>query len=314
MPDLFVRGNDAVAINPADGTDFHLTEHGSDWLWAAFSLFALSTLVSVGLSYSKPRSKRLFYNINSIALLVMSVTYFTTASNLGWTSIQAEFNHVQVSDQTVEPGFRQIFYARFVGWFLAFPLVIVNYATLFSLDWSNLVFTVATQWMTVIGLLIGSLIKSTYKWGYFTFGAFGFILEAVELMWYFRRSANEADFAKAGIVLTSLSTLLLMLYPVAWGLSYGGNVIQPDSEAVFFGVLDVCFFVILGAIFLFFASGVDYTSYGIATLGRPVLHRTNYMRPGAATVSSPAAKEAALNNNNNNRHSGETAADPNQAV
>ena len=311
MPDLFVRGNDAVAINPADGTDFHLTEHGSDWLWAAFSLFALSTLVSVGLSYSKPRSERLFYNINSIALLVMSVTYFTTASNLGWTSIQAEFNHVQVSDQTVEPGFRQIFYARFVGWFLAFPLVIVNYATLFSLDWSNLVFTVATQWMTVIGLLIGSLIKSTYKWGYFTFATFGFILEAVQLLYFFRNSAIETGFSKAGAVLTFSSSLLLMLYPLAWGLSYGGNVIQPDSEAVFFGVLDVCFFVILGAAFIYFTSGINYSSYGFATLGRPVLHRATYARPGSATVSSPAAKEAAIDNN---RHSGETAADHHPTV
>ena len=210
MPALFVRGNEAVAINPADSTDFHLTEHGSDWLWAAFSLFALSTLVSVALSYNKPRSERLFYNINTIALLVMSVTYFTTASNLGWTSIQAEFNHVKVSNQTTEPGFRQIFYARFVGWFLAFPMFLVNYATLFSLDWSNLVFTVGTQWMTVIGLLIGSLIKSTYKWGYFTFGAFGFILEAVQLLWFFRRSANWSR------VLPRLVPLLLLCQRSFW--------------------------------------------------------------------------------------------------
>ena len=276
MPALFARGNDAVAINPADGTDFHLTEHGSDWLWAAFSLLALSTLVSVALSYTKPRSERLFYHINTIALLVMSVTYFTTASNLGWTTIQAEFNHVTVSNQTTEPGFRQIFYARFVGWFLAFPMVLVNYATLFSVDWSSLIFTVAAQWMTVIGLLIGSLIKSTYKWGYFTFATFGFILEAVQLLYYFRNSAIETGFSKAGAVLTFSSSLLLMLYPLAWGLSYGGNVIQPDSEAVFFGVLDVCFFVILGAAFIYFTSGINYSSYGFATLGRPVLHRATY--------------------------------------
>ena len=311
MPALFVRGNDAVAINPADGTDFHLTEHGSDWLWAAFSLLALSTLVSVALSYTKPRSERLFYHINTIALLVMSVTYFTTASNLGWTTIQAEFNHVTVSNQTVEPGFRQIFYARFVGWFLAFPMVLVNYATLFSVDWSNLIFTVAAQWMTVIGLLIGSLIKSTYKWGYFTFATFGFILEAVQLLYFFRNSAIETGFSKAGAVLTFSSSLLLMLYPLAWGLSYGGNVIQPDSEAVFFGVLDVCFFVILGAAFIYFTSGINYSSYGFATLGRPVLHCATYARPGSATVSSPAAKEAAIDNN---RHSGETAADHHPTV
>ncbi|KAF5098638.1 hypothetical protein D0Z00_001981 [Geotrichum galactomycetum] len=89
-----------------------------------------------------------------------------------------------------------------------------------------------------------------------------------------------------------------MLYPVAWALSYGGNVIQPDSEAVFFGVLDLSFFVILGAIFLFFTKGVDFSAHGIATLGSPVLHRSSYINP----TSSSATKEAALD-----RHSGETA-------
>lgn len=309
MPALFIRGNDAVIINNSEGADFHLTEHGSDWLWAAFSVFALSTLLSAGLSYTKPRAERLFYNITSVALLIMSVSYFTTAANLGWAPVHAEFNHVTVANQATEPGFRQVFYVRFIAWFLAFPLVILNYATLFSLDWSNVFFTIATQWMTVLGLLIGSVVQSTYKWGYFTFATAGFLLEAVQLLWFFRRSAIETDFAKAGNILTSLSTLLLMLYPIAWALSYGGNVIQPDSEAVFFGVLDICFFVILGAVFLFFTNGIDFTAHGIATLGHPVLHRSTYVRPGSATVSAPATKEAALE-----RHSGETAADPQQAV
>lgn len=33
---------------------------------------------------------------------------------------------------------------------------------------------------------------------------------------------------------------LWLLYPVCWGLCEGGNVISPDSEAVFYGVLDFC--------------------------------------------------------------------------
>ncbi|KAF5100632.1 hypothetical protein D0Z03_000780 [Geotrichum reessii] len=297
MPSLLVRGNDAVVINNSDGANFHLTDHGSDWLWAAFSVFALSALLSTGLSYTKPRAERLFYNITSVALLIMSVSYFTTASNLGWAPVQAEFNHVTVADQTTEPGFRQVFYARLIAWFLAFPLTAINYATLFSLDWSNLFFTIATQWMMVIGLLVGSIVRSTYKWGYFTFAVVGFLLQAVQLLWFFRRSAIETGFATAGNSITLLSTLLMMLYPIAWALSYGGNVIQPDSEAVFFGVLDICYFVVLGATFLFFTSGIDFSAQGITALDTPILHRSNY-----AKSSDAANKEAALN-----RHSGETA-------
>lgn len=32
---------------------------------------------------------------------------------------------------------------------------------------------------------------------------------------------------------------LWCLYPIAWGLSEGGNVIPSDSEAIFYGVLDL---------------------------------------------------------------------------
>jgi len=31
-----------------------------------------------------------------------------------------------------------------------------------------------------------------------------------------------------------------MLYPLAWGLCEGGNVIPSDSEAMFYGILDQC--------------------------------------------------------------------------
>lgn len=36
-----------------------------------------------------------------------------------------------------------------------------------------------------------------------------------------------------------LTLVLWTLYPVAWGVCEGGNVIAPDSEAVFYGILDV---------------------------------------------------------------------------
>ena len=47
--------------------------------------------------------------------------------------------------------------------------------------------------------------------------------------------------------------LVWILYPVAWGLSEGGNVIQPDSEAVFYGILDLITFGLMPTILIFFA-------------------------------------------------------------
>lgn len=47
------------------------------------------------------------------------------------------------------------------------------------------------------------------------------------------------DVYKCYLTCGILTLFLWTLYPVAWGLCESGNVIAPDSEAVFYGVLDV---------------------------------------------------------------------------
>jgi len=37
-----------------------------------------------------------------------------------------------------------------------------------------------------------------------------------------------------------LTLFIWLMYPIAWGLCEGGNVIPPDSEAIFYGILDFC--------------------------------------------------------------------------
>lgn len=39
--------NDALDSNPPNA-DYHLSNHGSDWLWAVFALFGLSLLAVIG--------------------------------------------------------------------------------------------------------------------------------------------------------------------------------------------------------------------------------------------------------------------------
>jgi hypothetical protein len=49
----------------------------------------------------------------------------------------------------------------------------------------------------------------------------------------------------------TLTLVLWILYPVAWGVCEGGNYIAPDSEAVFYGVLDILAKPVFGALLLF---------------------------------------------------------------
>jgi len=55
---------------------------------------------------------------------------------------------------------------------------------------------------------------------------------------------------------------LWFLYPIAWGLSEGGNVIAPDSEAVFYGILDILAKPVFGALLIWGHRGIEPARLG----------------------------------------------------
>lgn len=115
---LFKRENQALQINnyrvngsPVDPDS--ITTHGSDWYWAVCSVMTVATLTFVGLSVTKPRSKRIFHYITAGVTMVAAIAYFSMASNLGWTAIPVEFYR---NNSQVHGRYREIFYVRYIDW------------------------------------------------------------------------------------------------------------------------------------------------------------------------------------------------------
>lgn len=78
--------------------------------------------------------------------------------------------------------------------------------------------------------------------GFYTIGCVAMFYVFYELAFVGRKHANALG-KDVGRVFTTCGVLTLviwMMYPIAWGVSEGGNVISSDSEAVFYGVLDFC--------------------------------------------------------------------------
>ena len=266
MLDLYKRsGNDVLEVNPVSDTiDIHITNHGSDWLWAAFSVFGLLAVINVFIFFftsSHNRTlKRAVFVAPFLISVVMSVTYFTYASNLGYAGVPVEFHHVLTK---LGLNVRQIFYVKFIGYFLSWPFV------LYEIEIANNTLDVSSRTSTgetagalihvvvglftklfctevmVLGLLIGVLIESTYKWGYFTFATFGALVAIILVLLNTFESRKSVKSNKFATLLILFQLPVWLLYPVAWGLSEGGNRIQPDSEAVFYGVLDLVTFAII---------------------------------------------------------------------
>ena len=77
--------------------------------------------------------------------------------------------------------------------------------------------------------------------GYFVFGMLAFLFVAYTVVFEGRAHARALgnDIAKVYTICGVWTIFLWFLYPIAWGISEGGNVISSDGEAIFYGILDV---------------------------------------------------------------------------
>ncbi|KAL3228952.1 Protein YRO2 [Nakaseomyces bracarensis] len=266
--ELFKRGgNEAVKINPPNGVDFHITKRGSDWLFAAFCIFALFSIVFIFLMFRKPVHQRLVY-ITAIAPNVfMAIAYFTIASNLGWAPVRAKYNHVRTDTQTQHPGTRQIFYARYVGWFMALPWPVIQASMFGNTPILHTAFNCAMACAFTVCFLVASVVHSTYKWGYFTIGCGFAIVTVVSIMTttlnLIRKIGDQEREKTFYVYFCPILALWLVAWPVCFGISDGGNVLQPDSEAIFYGIIDLIILGFFPALFVPLASHVGTDNFTI---------------------------------------------------
>lgn len=105
---LSQRTHGSLTTNPPAGNVYHLTEHGSDWLWAVDACYILILLITIGWTYFARSGEKIFHYLMIISLFVGSIAYYACASDLGWTP-------VEVVDRLSHSGTRQIFYARYIN-------------------------------------------------------------------------------------------------------------------------------------------------------------------------------------------------------
>ncbi|KAI9824351.1 MAG: ion channel activity [Phylliscum demangeonii] len=259
-------GNRALIVNPnlvnGQSAAIHITDHGSDWYWAVCALMTLATLVFFGLSFTVPRTWRLFHYITASITLVAAIAYFTMASNLGWTPIDVEYRRTRSVVRGVN---REIFYVRYIDWFITTPLLLTDILLTAGLPWPTILVTLLLDEVMIVTGLVGALVRSSYKWGFFTFGCVAMLAVLYNVLWVGRMHARPlgADINRTYLSVAGLTVFLWCLYPIAWGLCEGGNVISPDSEAIFYGILDILAKIVFGILLLLGHRNVDPARMGI---------------------------------------------------
>ena len=158
-------GNDVFSHNGFTNTvttNNHITSAGSDWYFAVSAIMTVSAFGFMGLAYLKPRSQRLFYYLNVAISLTSAIAYFAMGSNLGWTAVEVEFLR---TDPKVHGDLRQIFYVRYIEWFINVPLVVAQLLLVTGMPTPTILYTLLLSEVAVVSALIGSLVHSSYKWG-----------------------------------------------------------------------------------------------------------------------------------------------------
>ncbi|EXJ70231.1 uncharacterized protein A1O5_06299 [Cladophialophora psammophila CBS 110553] len=266
-------------------TNNHITAAGSDWYWTVCAVMTVSTLAFMALSFFKQRSQRLLYYIAAGLTLIPAISYFCMGSNLGWTAILVEWVR---SDPEVHGDMRQIFYVRYIDYFITVPLLLTMLLLSCGLPTSTLLYTLLMGEVWVIMALVGALVHSEYKWGFFTFGTVALLFVCFALIYEGRAYARTLgqDILRVYTVCSAWVVSLWIVYPIIWGVSEGGNVIPPDSEAVAYGVLDILIKPLTAAVLIWGMRNVEMERLGIHI-------RDVNAAPGTAPQTEKSAEAAA---------------------
>jgi len=248
---LIARSNDALKINPPDAND-NLTTGGSDWLWAVTAFYLFILLGVVGLQFFARNGERIFHYLFIISLLVGTITYFAQASDISGIPV------LQVDELGRHPGTRQIFYARYINWFVGWIPLLISIGLFSGVSWATIIYNIALMWTWVASWLAGAYVQTTYKWGFFAFGLFAELLLWGSLLHTGSITARRLNIATHYYAITGWLVFLWLIYPIAYGVSDGGNVISETSGFIYFGILDVLTVPVIALATLFLARTWDY--------------------------------------------------------
>lgn len=214
------------------------------------------------------------------------IAYYAMASDLAWDLV-AQANQLNRSGAT-----RQIFWAKYVFWVVAFPAVIIALGVISGIAWATIFFNVGLSWVWVISYLVAAYTPSNYKWGFFAFGTLAYFFLALSTMQHGLSSAGRVGIKRDYTALAGWTNLLWLLYPIAWGLSDGGNYLGVTSHFIWFGILDLLLVVGTAFAVVFLSRRWDYNSLNIAftQYGRvPARAGTFPEKDAPATTAPPAA-------------------------
>ncbi|KAJ9503460.1 hypothetical protein H2202_000599 [Exophiala xenobiotica] len=237
---------------------------GKRTLWVVVVLMAISSLAFYGMAFRVPVQKRLFHILTAFITTFAFLSYFAMATGDGTSfNTYTETEHHKRVPNTHQDYKREIYWARYVDWAVTTPLLLLDLSLLAGLSGANiLVAIVADVIMILTGMFAAFGSKDSQTWGWYVWGCIAYLVVVYQLAMNGRTAVATKD-SKTKTFYASIAGFTLILwtiYPIVWGLSEGGHVIDVNQEIVAYAVLDILAKPVFGFWLLFTHDSMSSTS------------------------------------------------------
>lgn len=163
-----------------------------------------------------------------------------------------------------------------------------------------------TNHLRAISYLCSAYTATNYKWGFYVFGTVAYFILAYQTLHVGRTASGRyssyhgrdheattatTNYSRDYLMLAGYANLFWLLYPIAFGVSDGGNVISVTRSLIYFGILDVL--LVIGMAFGTLVLSRKW-DYGMLNMHFTQYGRVNHeggvfpeKRPVAGTTSAP---------------------------
>ncbi|OJJ34479.1 hypothetical protein ASPWEDRAFT_42481 [Aspergillus wentii DTO 134E9] len=228
--------------------ELHGTGHRT--LWVVAILMGISSLVFYTLSARAPLPKRVFHTLISISTTVSFIVYLALATGQGisWKHDSIIEKHEHVPD-TTRDFFRQVFWLRYVNWFLTEPLTLINLTLLSGLPGAHLLVAIVADYVMLSSGILGTYAGHTpARWVWFTVSALGYLTLIYQVGIHGSKAVSNKDTQTRRFFGSYVGVTLLVkvLYPIAIAAGSLSLKMNIDGESVLFAIYDIFTQGILG--------------------------------------------------------------------
>jgi bacteriorhodopsin len=115
------------------------------------------------------QAKRFHHSLTTLIVVIASISYFAMANKSGMVEHHRKIpeHHVDPLPPTHRHIFRDVYYARFVDWFLTTPLILLNLHALSGLNGASIFSTIAADFIMILTGWFAAVSRTKVeKWGW----------------------------------------------------------------------------------------------------------------------------------------------------